>query len=67
MTLQTPFCESFEAAVQNNTDLSPVEKFNYLMSILDDSAQDAISGISLAAMNYNKAIAISVLKVNRRL
>ena len=58
VTRWIPFWESFEAAVHTNTGLSPVEKFNYLTSILEGSAREAIAGLSLTATNYDKAIAI---------
>ena len=48
--------ESFEAAVHNNPDLTQVEKFNYLASVLERSAHEAISGLSLTAANYEEAI-----------
>ena len=35
LTQWTSFWESFEAAVHNNPDLTPVEKFNYLASVLE--------------------------------
>ena len=37
--------------------LTAVEKFNYLVSVLEHSAHDAISGLSLTAANYKEAIA----------
>ena len=53
VTRWIPFWESFEAAVHTNTGLSPVEKFNYLTSVLEGSAWEAIP-----ATNYDEAIAI---------
>ena len=43
LTQWTSFWESFEAAVHSNPDLTPVEKFNYLVSVLERSAREAIS------------------------
>ena len=54
LTQWTPFWESFEAAVHTNTHLTPVEKFNYLNSVV--VAQEAIAGLSLTAANYEQAI-----------
>ena len=52
----TPFGESFESAIHNNRQLSDIEKFNYLSSLLERSAREAILGLSLYAANYQKAI-----------
>ena len=38
LTKWTAFWESFESAIHNNTELSDVEKFNYLNSLLEHSA-----------------------------
>lgn len=56
LTQWTSFWESFEAAVHNNPDLISVEKFNYLSSVVECSACEAISGLSLTASNYEEAI-----------
>ena len=60
LTQWTSFWDSFETAVHNNTQLSEIEKFNYLNSLLEHTAKEAISGFSLTAANYHQAI--SVLK-----
>ena len=56
LTRWTAFWESFESAVHNNSELSEVEKFNYLNTLLDRSAREAVSGLALTAANYGKAI-----------
>ena len=53
LTQWTPFWESFEAAVHTNTNLTSVEKFNYLNSVVQGTAQEAIAGLSLTAANYS--------------
>ena len=55
-TKWTSFWESFEAAVHDNSELSDIEKFNYLNSLLERSARDAVSGLSLTAANYKEAV-----------
>eukprot|EP00731_Ephydatia_muelleri_P024186 Em0016g457a len=60
LTKWTSFWESFEAAVDKNSDLSGVEKFNYLSSLLEGTAKEAVSGLSLTEANY--AGAVSMLK-----
>ena len=56
LTKWTSFWESFKAAVHDNNELSDIEKFNYLNSLLERSAREAVSGLSLTAANYHKAI-----------
>ncbi|GFX57646.1 uncharacterized protein TNCV_2676321 [Trichonephila clavipes] len=50
----------FEAAIHNNSNLSDVEKFNYLKSYLIDEAEIAIRGLTLSANNYT--IALNIIK-----
>ena len=57
LTKWTSFWDSFESAVHNNRELSDIEKFNYLSSLLERSAREAISGLSLTSDNYREAIA----------
>ena len=52
------FWDSFNSAVHNNPELSEVEKFNYLRSLLEGSAHDAIAGLMLSSTNYKEAIKI---------
>ena len=53
-----PFWDSYKAAIHTNPDLSNVDKFTYLQSLVERSAKDAISGLSLTEANYDEAIAI---------
>ena len=52
------FWDAFESSVHSNTKLTPVDKFNYLNSLLVNSASEAISGLSLTAANYDEAVTI---------
>jgi len=56
LTKWTSFWQSFEAAVDCNPDLSGVENFNYLSSLFEGVAREAIAGFSLNEANY-KAVA----------
>ena len=58
LTTWTPFWESYCAAIHDNTGLTDIEKFNYLRSLLERTALDAISGLSLTAPNYKEAVSI---------
>ena len=50
------FWDSFKSAVHENTTLSPVEKFNYLISLLEGTASRTIQGLTLTEANYHSAI-----------
>lgn len=50
----TTFWDSFESAVHTNPELTSIDKFNYLHSLLDKSAGEAVSGLKLTAANYTK-------------
>ena len=54
----TTFWDSFESAIHTNNDLSDVDKFNYLRSLLEGSAFAAIRGLTLSAANYVDAVGI---------
>ena len=58
LTMWTTFWDSFESAIHNSDDLSDVDKFNYLKSLLEKGAYDAISGLTLSSANYLEAITI---------
>ena len=49
--------DSFSSSIHTNPTLSSVDKFNYLSSLLDSSAAEAIAGLTLTAANYDEAIA----------
>ena len=52
------FWDSFESSIHKNPTLAPIDKFNYLNSLLMKPALDSISGLSLTASNYEEAVAI---------
>ena len=58
LTMWTSFWESFESTIHKNPSLSNIDKFNYLNSLLERSAADAIVGLSLTSSNYLEAIDI---------
>ena len=53
-----PFWDSYESAVHSNHNLSGVDKYNYLWSLLDGVAFDAIAGLTLSSENYQHTIDI---------
>ena len=65
MTSWVPFWDSYESSVQTNSRLSAIDKFVYLRSLLEVSAADAFSGLTLTAANYYAAIAL--LLINKQM
>ena len=47
------FWGSFKSAVDENDDLSIVDKFTYLQSLLEGPAANVIQGLPLTATNYD--------------
>ena len=58
LTAWTPFWDSFRAAIPKNDALDDIDKFNYLHGLLQQTALEAISGLSLTSANYQEAVAI---------
>ena len=58
LTAWSTFWDSYQAAIHDNTSLSNIDKFNYLRSLLQGSALDAISGLTLTTTNYQEAVDI---------
>ena len=58
LTKWTTFWDTFESAVHNNSSLTTIDKFNYLHSLLESIASDAISGLTLTSANYEEAICV---------
>ena len=56
MTRWPTFWESFESAVHK--ELTDVDNFNYLRSLLELTAFDVISELALCAANYKEAVEI---------
>ena len=52
----TAFWEVFYTSVHNSTALSSVEKFSYLVSLLEGSALQTIKGMPITDANYEAAI-----------
>ena len=52
------FWDAYEASIHENTNIATVDKFNYLDSLLEKTASEAIAGLSITTANYEEAIAI---------
>lgn len=53
LTKWTTFWDTFESAVHKNPALTNIDKFSYLISLLESTAADAIAGLTLTSANYN--------------
>ena len=56
VTRWTAFWDSYNSAVHERTEISKVDKFNCLNSLLEDSAANAIQGLTLPEANYDLAV-----------
>ena len=52
------FWDSYSSAIHDNKEISKIDKFNYLNSLLEGSALRAIQGLALTGANYDSAIEI---------
>ena len=50
------FWDQFDSAIHLKENMSEVDKFSYLKSLLTDSAKDCISGLTQTKENYEQAI-----------
>ena len=53
-----PFWDQFDVSIHSNDSISKIQKFNYLITFLSDSAKSCISGLTLTSENYDEAIKI---------
>ena len=59
------FWDSFQSAVDNNPNLTPIDKFNYLYSLLEGPGLHAIQGLTITEDNYKSAVEILHLRFGR--
>ena len=52
------FWDTFETAIHKNLKLATVDKFNYLNSLLEKTASEAIAGLTITNAKYEEAITI---------
>ena len=50
------FWDSFDSAINQNPDLSAINKFNYLKMLLDGPTASTIQGLTLSKENYEAAL-----------
>ena len=50
------FWDSFQASVDKNSDISGVDKMNYLTGLLKGEAARVIQGLPLSESNYQRAV-----------
>ena len=56
VTKWVTFWDAFNSSIHTNPSLSKVDKFNYLVSLLESTAAEAIAGLSISSANYDEAI-----------
>ena len=49
------FWDSFKSAIHDNPDISKIDKFNYLCSLLEGTANKVMQGLTLTEANYDSA------------
>ena len=54
VTAWTSFWNPYKSSIHLNTDLTDKDKFNYLCSLLELSALEAIAGLTLSSTNTQK-------------
>ena len=57
LTKWTTFWDAFESAVHKSPALTNIDKFSYLISLLESTAAEAIAGLKLTSANYEEAVA----------
>ena len=58
ITQWSTFWDTFQSSIDSNPGLSNIDKFNYLKSLLEGPASEAVSGLKLTAANYTEAVQI---------
>lgn len=56
ITNWTTFWDSYKSAIHTNSELTKIDKFNYLHSLLEGQAARAIKGLTLTEANYDSAV-----------
>ena len=57
LTAWTTCWDSFESTIHLNPELTNIDKFNYLNSLLEQSVAESISGLTFTNANYEEAVA----------
>ena len=52
----TSFWDSYKSAVHDNDGITPINKFNYLKSVLEGPAVRCIKGLLVTGENYTNAV-----------
>ena len=65
LTKWTSFWDSYESPIHSSTELTDVDKFNYLRSKLERTARNAIAGLTLSS--ENEAIDILLKRFGKQL
>ena len=66
LTKWLTFWDSYKSSVHSNQELLDGDRFNYLYSLLEGPALEAISGLKLTAVHYPEAIAVLTKRFSSR-
>ena len=58
LTRWVTFWDLFESSIHNCPSLSDIDKFNYLNTLLEGTAAEAIPGLKWTGTTYSEAVAI---------
>ena len=58
LTKWTTVWDSFSSSIHTNPSLSSIDKFNYLISLLESTAAEAIAGLTPTDANYEEAVSV---------
>ena len=64
----TRFCsfwDSYNSAIHSNSDISAIDKFNYLRALLEGPAARSIQGLALSSANYEAAVGILQMRFGK--
>jgi len=56
MTTWSSFWDSYKSVVYNNDRITPIDKFNYLKSVLEGPAARCIKGLPVTGENYTNTV-----------
>ena len=66
LTSWTTFWDSFKSSIHDNNDLSAIDKFIYLNSLLEGPAAAAVAGLTLSEANYEEAVKVLTKRFGNR-
>lgn len=66
LTSWSTFWDSFKSSIHENSELSSIDKFIYLNSLLEGPAAAAVAGLTLSEANYEEAVKVLTKRFGNR-